>query len=155
MILHVRDIAGPDSAAEAEDVRQVLAQLGLDEHPDRLIEVWNKIDQLDPESRALVEVRARRSGEDGVPACPISALTGEGEAALLSLIATRVDDAPPLQLVLSAGEGEALAWVYRNGRVVARREDEEGVTRLAVRLDAQALGRLERLFPHVMRDHAV
>ena len=56
-----------------------------------------------------------------------------------------------MKLVLGAGEGEALAWVYRNGRVVTRRDDDEGATTLSVRLDPQALGRLERLFPQTVR----
>ena len=52
LILHVRDIAHPDSDAQAADVAQVLATLGLDEagSPPR-IEVWNKLDLLDGDDR--------------------------------------------------------------------------------------------------------
>ena len=49
LILHVRDIAHPDSEAQAADVETVLATLGLAEEgsPPR-IEVWNKLDLLEP-----------------------------------------------------------------------------------------------------------
>jgi hypothetical protein len=42
---------------------------------------------------------------------------------------------------LAASDGEALAWIYRNGRVESREDENEGGVRLIARLDAQALGR--------------
>ena len=49
LILHVRDIAHPESAAQAANVRAILAELGVDaEAQGRMIEVWNKADLLDP-----------------------------------------------------------------------------------------------------------
>jgi GTP-binding protein HflX len=148
VILHVRDISGEDSQAEAADVQAVLDQLDLGaDAQSRTIEVWNKIDRLAAEDRAVVEARARRSAETGPVAIPLSALTGEGCDVLLRRISTLVDDAAPIETALPPGDGEALAWLYRNGRVVSRREEPDGVTRLSVRLDDQALGRFERLFP--------
>jgi GTP-binding protein HflX len=152
VILHVRDIAGASSAAEAADVRQVLEQLGVDEQAGRLIEVWNKIDQLAEEDRQVILARADRSAAapkaaGGTAAVAVSALTGEGASNLLNQVASRVDVADPVDLHLSAGEGEALAWLYRNGRVVERRETDDGALDLCVRLDAPALGRFDRLFP--------
>ncbi|HEX5958405.1 MAG TPA: GTPase HflX, partial [Hyphomicrobiaceae bacterium] len=45
LILHVRDIAGEDSDAQAADVEAVLDQIGCGKESSRaLIEVWNKID---------------------------------------------------------------------------------------------------------------
>jgi GTP-binding protein HflX len=159
VILHVRDIAGESSSAEAADVRQVLEQLGVDEDAGRLIEVWNKIDQLAPEDRQIVLTRADRSAAapkvaGGAPAVAVSALTGEGTAELLQLVASRVDVADPVDLRLSADEGEALAWLYRNGRVVDRRETHDGALDLCVRLDPPALGRFDRLFPHARLNQA-
>src|SRR6202008_185064 len=65
LILHVRDIAHADSEAQARDVEKVLRDLDVD--PDehhRIIEVWNKVDRLDPQSRAqMINVAARQSGE--------------------------------------------------------------------------------------------
>jgi GTPase len=148
VILHVRDISSPETAAEAKDVETVLAELGVDANPERIIEVWNKFDQVPAADREVLAARARRAGETGAPeAVTVSALTGEGCEALLRAVAARVDTAEPLDVDLDAGEGEALAWLYRNGRVVARDEGEDGALHLSVRLDAQARGRFERLFP--------
>ena len=148
VILHVRDISSADSAAEAKDVETVLEELGVENARERLFEVWNKLDRVPEDERDALQARARRAHDAGSPqALPISAVTGEGCAALLQCIAARVDRTEPLDLDLSAGEGEALAWLYRNGRVVERSEDEYGALHLSVRLDAQALGRFERMFP--------
>ena len=148
VILHVRDISSADTAAEAKDVETVLAELGIDAQPERMIEVWNKLDQLPADEREALQARARRSGDvGGAQAVAVSALTGEGCEALLRAVAARVDDAEPLDLDLPAGDGEALAWLYRNGRVVTRDEADDGALHLSVRLDAQARGRFERLFP--------
>ena len=138
----------PESAAEAKDVETVLEELGIDAHPEKMIEVWNKLDQVPEDERAELEGRARRARDLGAAdALPVSALTGEGCAALLQAIAERVDDDEPLDLELAAGEGEALAWLYRNGRVTGRHDGVDGALQLSVRLDAQARGRFERLFP--------
>ena len=148
IVLHVRDIAGETSAAEAKDVKIVLADLGFEDEDPRLIEVWNKIDQLPAEDRPVVEARAARALEaGGIEAWPVSALTGEGCEPLLRRIAERVDQAPPVEVRLSSEDGEATAWLYRHGRVTDRSESEEGELRLLVRLDPHALGRFERLYP--------
>ncbi|PJN96609.1 hypothetical protein CNY89_01525, partial [Amaricoccus sp. HAR-UPW-R2A-40] len=47
LILHVRDIAHPESAIQAKDVRDILTELGIGEaDEERIVEVWNKIDAL-------------------------------------------------------------------------------------------------------------
>ena len=148
VILHVRDISSPETAAEAKDVEIVLKELGIDAQPERMIEVWNKLDQVPEEDRLMLQARARRSHDGAEPeAVAVSALTGEGCDALLSAIAERVDDSEPLDLELPAGGGEALAWLYRHGRVMTRDEGDAGALRLSVKLDHQARGRFERLFP--------
>ncbi|MEW6596055.1 MAG: GTPase HflX [Pseudomonadota bacterium] len=149
LILHVRDMASPVSDAEAADVEEVLERLDLgpDSHR-RLIEVWNKADLAPEDERGLLAARAKRGGEGGRPlAVVVSALTGEGCAELLRAVADAIDEAPEMQAELSAENGEALAWLYRHGRVVAREDEDDGQVRVRVRLDGQALGRFGRLFP--------
>jgi GTP-binding protein HflX len=144
IVLHVRDIATPDSAAEARDVETVLDQLGCGRESGRtIIEVWNKIDLLADEDRGMVLARALRS--DGA-ALAVSAVSGQGIDALLDLIGGLVDEGPPLQVKLDPQDGEAIAWLYRNGRIVERSDSDDGV-RLAVRLDRQAIGRFEQRWP--------
>ena len=46
IILHVRDVANPDHAAQAVDVLKVLGELGVAADKTPIIEVWNKIDLL-------------------------------------------------------------------------------------------------------------
>jgi GTP-binding protein HflX len=143
VVLHVRDISSEETDAQAEDVRQVLSQLGLEEGEKTMIEVWNKLDLIeDEDDRAVTEIKARRA-----EALPVSAVTGQGIDALLQRIAGLVDQAQPIELVLGVNDGEALAWLYRNGRIDSREGLEDGSTRLLARLDTQALGRFERQFP--------
>jgi GTP-binding protein HflX len=153
VIVHVRDIASPDSEAQAADVREVLDQIGAaDDNGARvLIEVWNKIDLLDDDHRHEALARAKR-GADGAlaPAMPVSAVTGEGVEALLGRLGDLIDQDEPVIANLPADGGRALAWLYRHGRIVDRADQADGGVRLAVRLDHQSLGRFERLFPEAV-----
>src|SRR5581483_2511347 len=72
VILHVRDVSHDDAEAQSQDVDQVLRQLGIeaDEQGDagtRVIEIWNKVDRLDAESRE----RLRNLAERRPPARPV------------------------------------------------------------------------------------
>lgn len=150
VVLHVRDVANPDTDAQARDVQKVLTELkvlgddGDEVDGKTLIEVWNKIDLVEGEAREILEGQARRQ-----EASPVSAVTGEGCAELLKRVGGLIDDTPPVAVRLAAKDGEALAWIYRNGRVESREDEDEGGVRLIARLDAQALGRFERQFPDV------
>jgi GTP-binding protein HflX len=151
VILHVRDIASDESEAQAGDVRQVLERLGIDMDERRILEVWNKIDLLTPEDRIAADGDARRAHP---PAVLVSAVTGEGTEALLRAVSGLVDEAPPVDVYAPAGEGAAIAWLYRNGRVIERNEGKDGSVRLAVSLTPQALGQFEQLFPQAeIRGH--
>ena len=144
IVLHVRDIASPQSAAEASDVELVLDQLGCGRDDGRtVIEVWNKIDLLPEDEIGPTKARALRS--DGA-AVAVSAVTGEGVEALQAVLANLVDEGPPLHIHLASQDGEAIAWLYRNGRVIERHDVEGGVD-LAVRMDRQAVGRFEQRWP--------
>lgn len=146
VILHVRDIASENSDAEAADVRAVLSRLGIEVADRNFVEVWNKADLVDEETREHLEGDSRRSNP---PAVLLSAVSGEGCEALLETIARLVDDAPPVSVYATPAQGAAVAWLYRHGRVLDRIEDDEGGVRLAVRLEPQALGQFEQLFPKV------
>jgi len=148
VILHVRDLSSPETEAEAADVADVLAQLKAGDGDQVLVEVWNKIDRLDDEAREALQARSRRAREFGErPAVALSAVTGEGCEDLRELLARLVDEDAPLGADLGPGQGEALAWLYRHGRVVSRSDRPDGGLHLEVRLDPQALGRFERLYP--------
>jgi len=150
LILHVRDIASPDSAAQAKDVEAVLAQIPTpDGKTRRILEVWNKIDLLEAETRETVVGQAERLAREGT-AVAVSAWTGEGIEALRDTIASLIDDDPETQLTVEPHRGDLLAWLYANGRVTGRETDDDGRVHLTVRLHPAALGRLERLYPDVI-----
>ena len=128
LIVHVRDIAHPDSDAQRSDVIEVLAELGAEE--TALIEAWNKVDLLGGDESARVRAEAERRKDVVV----LSALSGEGVGELLACAAGRLRKGAELRTVtVPAGEGEAIAWLHANGEVAAQRT--EGMeTTLEVRL---------------------
>ncbi len=125
LIVHVRDISHPDSDAQAQDVMKVLSELGLapENRETPMLTVFNKIDAMDAEQRALVQARA------GSDAIPVSALTGEGLDQLRAAmdIALRAG-ARVHRFTLPAGDGKRLAWLHSHGEVVSEAFDDEGVT---------------------------
>jgi len=142
LILHVRDLAHPDSDAQAADVEAVLETLGLagPNSPPRL-EVWNKIDALEPATReAVLNEAARR---DDVVA--ISALTGEGLDGLRNAISQRLQAGSEVhRLTLPVTDGERLAWLHSRGEVLDQQVGDD-VMQLAVRLSPDNWARLQAL----------
>ncbi|MCA1652820.1 MAG: GTPase HflX [Sphingomonadales bacterium] len=142
LIVHVRDIAHPDSEAQAADVASVLGSLGLDEEgsPPRL-EAWNKLDLLASEARQAVLNEASRS-EDVVT---LSALNGEGVETLRSEIGRRLQEGAAIhRLKLSAGDGPRLAWLHARGDVLDQRVEGEAM-HLAVKLSRENWARFQAL----------
>ena len=130
LVLHLRDISDPDTAAQAEDVEQILADLGVDAtDSSRVIEVWNKIDLLDEAHRD----RLLADGGQAGPHVAVSAVTGEGIEALLALIEARVSgELQPLSVTLAPGQLSLIDWLYRNGDVTARTDNEDGSVSLTL-----------------------
>ncbi|MEO7786355.1 MAG: GTPase HflX [Sphingomicrobium sp.] len=142
LIVHVRDIAHPDSDAQAADVVAVLASLGLDkiDSPPRL-EAWNKLDLLDADARAATLNEAARR-EDVVT---LSALGGEGVEALREAISQQLQRGAIIhRLKLSAADGNRLAWLHARGDVLDQRSEGETM-HLAVKLSAENWARFQAL----------
>ncbi|WP_142846937.1 GTPase HflX [Telmatospirillum sp. J64-1] len=142
IVVHVRDVAHPDAEAQKQDVETVLRELGIGEQVDKgLVEVLNKIDLLDEHRRAEVLNQASRA--EGI--MPISALTGEGSAALLDLLDQRLAaNREMVEVSLRLTDGATISWLYQHGEVVERRDDEDHAY-MMVRLDAADVQRLHRL----------
>ncbi len=153
VIIHVRDIANPDSDQQKAQVLAVLADLGViggeDGEPCApIIEVWNKWDMLAPE-RAEDLLAAANSRPDEV-IVPLSAMTGEGCADLLAVAGRMLTgDAKEYMFRLDARDGQRLAWLYAHGEVIA---DTEGVSdgagperHVRVRLTPREAGRFAQL----------
>ena len=149
IIVHVRDIAHPESAEQKDDVEAVLLELGFEDAP-RTIEVLNKIDLLDAEERAAVVERARRN----VAIVPLSAISGEGCEQFLDCVeADLAQGSRVLELVLDGSEGAALAWLHQNGNVVDQNVGDGGEMRLSVILDEADEARFRRRFGETVAGH--
>jgi GTP-binding protein HflX len=143
VILHVRDIAHPDTAAQRSDVLGVLAGMVKDgtldaDWPRRTIDVLNKADLL--------------GGVSGVPGLvedrdtiAISALNGDGLDALRASIDERLASAKEVaSFDLVPSDGAKLAWLYRHGEVLTR-QDEEAAIHVTVRMLPADRARFESL----------
>ncbi|MGI2032206.1 GTPase HflX [Rhizobium panacihumi] len=143
LILHVRDMSDPDNAAQSADVLRILADLGIGEKEgeERIIEVWNKIDRLEPETHDALTERA--ASRDNIMA--LSAVTGEGVDPLMDEISRRLSGVltetevtiPPEKLAL-------VSWVYNNAIVDERKDNEDGSVTLEVRMSEAQAAELER-----------
>jgi len=141
VILHVRDVAHDDAEAQLHDVEKVLHQLGIDPHnyggdKQALIEVWNKIDQLDADAGARLQNLAARRPAAERPVL-VSAITGEGIDTLLAAIEARLAAGRVLvELVLDPGDGAGASWLYRHTEVIHKATDERtGRITMTVRAD--------------------
>lgn len=143
IILHVRDISHPDTEAQREDVYEVLRDLDIDrDSDDRVVEVLNKIDCLDQDGRDAVLTQTRRDPRS----VAVSALTGQGIDALDDLLDRRMNAGRRVvDLSVNLGDGAALAWLYANGEVLER-HDEEETAHLHVALDPADIARFEKRF---------
>jgi GTPase len=143
VIVHVRDISHADSDAQSNDVHAILAELGVADHADRVIEVWNKIDLLDPDARSAL---ADEEKTHAAPPLAISATTGEGIDRLLQAIEDRLARGRSLvELTLDNGDGRGLHWLYEHAEVMSRRDEESGL-HLTVRVPADQIERVKRRF---------
>ncbi|MBC2661287.1 GTPase HflX [Novosphingobium flavum] len=153
VIVHVRDIANPDTAAQKQQVLEVLTDLGIigaegEAAPVPMVEVWNKWDLLDADQIADLEAERNRRSDEKIVS--LSAFTGENCQDLLALLSDMLTaDAALHSFVLPASAGQRIAWLHAHGEVLADEdagEGEEGPRRrLAVRLSPRDLGRFTRL----------
>ncbi|MRX51533.1 GTPase HflX [Paracoccus sp. S-4012] len=127
LILHVRDIAHPETEAQSADVKAILTSLGVEEDVP-LIEVWNKIDMLDPAEREAIETTdARRPG-----VVAVSALEGTGMERLVAavtdgLAASLGGALTEAEVTLPFADGRGRAWLHEAGVVLEERTGEDAV----------------------------
>ena len=127
--------------AQRRNVESVLRDLGLETRlRDATLEVLNKADLLSPDDRDSLAAQAER--RENAVLC--SALTGAGcEDVIRSIDVLLQRDLRTRDVILGHEEGALLAWLYRRGEVVARRDDETGVN-LTVRMALADWRRFDR-----------
>ncbi|MBB5709221.1 GTPase HflX [Sphingomonas xinjiangensis] len=113
LLIHVRDIAHPDTEAQRADVEKVLSDLGVAEATPRF-EAWNKLDLLEEaELERVLEGAAKRSN-----VMPISAVTGEGVDRLIKTVASRLTEGHRRYTIeLNPADGAGAAWLHQHGDV--------------------------------------
>lgn len=122
LILHVRDISHPESAEQSADVADILAALGVKPDTPQL-EVWNKLDLVDPVSRDALTVQSQTRPN----VFPISALTGEGLDALTDAISQAFDlTKTETTLTLTFAEGRKQAWLHAESVITEEVQTESG-----------------------------
>ena len=114
LLVHVRDVAHPDTIAQRADVESVLSEIGVGETTVR-IEAWNKLDLLDGDVREEMLLEASR--RDDVVA--LSALSGEGVDTLIRLLSDRLTQGHQrYTITLDAADGASAAWLHQHGEVL-------------------------------------
>ncbi|MGE0223607.1 MAG: GTPase HflX [Acetobacteraceae bacterium] len=139
VILHVRDVAHPDTGAQRTDVIAVLDDMVKDgsldsSWPSRTIEVLNKADLVG----GVSEVQVRPGS------VAVSAITGDGLDALKAAIDIRIAEGMEVaDYAIPTDDGARLAWLYQHGEVVDRQDDDAAV-HVKVRLLPADRARFER-----------
>lgn len=144
LVIHVRDVAHAESAAQRADVLKVLTDLDLAHLVDegRLLELWNKVDLLPEEDAARLAATAARLPDVMLG----SARTGQGMAELAAELDRRFASATRVvELDLDAADGAGIAWLYRHGTVLSR-QDQDDRARLKVALEPADHARLGARF---------
>ncbi len=140
VILHVRDVSHPDSAAQRADVLAVLDGMVADgtlddDYTGRTLEILNKADLLGG-------VAAVQTREDSIA---VSAVTGEGLHALKARLDGRIAAGmEQAEYDIGHSDGARLAWLYEHGEVIGR-EDGEQAAHVTVRLLPADRARFEHL----------
>jgi GTP-binding protein HflX len=141
IVLHVRDGADPAFEEHKRDVETVLEEIGIDEaeRAQRVIEVINKIDLLDPTRREALDSRRCHA---------ISAVSGEGLTELLDTIDGRLDeDRLSAHLELGFDQGAILAWLHEHAEVTNEQTTDQGIE-VNLRIDAKRRAQLEKMLGH-------
>ncbi|OHC97477.1 MAG: GTPase HflX [Sphingomonadales bacterium GWF1_63_6] len=148
LIVHVRDIAHPDSDAQRDDVLDVLGELGVageaaleraegEPAAPLIIEAWNKLDLLDADAAIVARETAARRDDVAI----LSALTGEGVEQLQRMISDHMTTGAKVYgLRIPVSDGAAMAWLHEHGEVLST-EVEEEESRVEVRLSDAAFAR--------------
>ena len=122
LVVHIRDIAHPETVDQAKDVESILESLGLSRDVRR-IEVWNKTDMLNAEELVALANSVERIENIFMT----SALTGAGvseflDALSLILIPNKVTS----KIKLAFSEGRERAWLFEQGVVVSEQQTVDG-----------------------------
>ena len=146
LLLHVHDGASDLRDEEADDVRKVLFDLGIDgEAQDRrIIHVFNKAD-------LLADSQIDQLREEYPEAVFISAITGAGIDALHEAIAAKLTAGSRVcQFQLPPSAGDARAFLYRHGTIQSSDYDDDGTESVKVLISEADRARFRARWPNLL-----
>ena len=114
LIIHVRDISHENTEDQDYEVNRVLQSLGVSDNTP-ILEVWNKIDLLEPEKRNSIQNIANRRKN----ICAISSLTNDGITSFIKEVKRKIEPKKFSDTLIVPFEfGDRKAWLHKNGVVV-------------------------------------
>ena len=139
IILHVREVANPDHAAQAVDVLKVLAELGVSSDATPIIEVWNKVDLLERDADGSHPALATLTPAGKVAASvPVSAQTGEGLDRLLETIEkVLAGQGRTYRVRVPHNAGADVGWLYGHAEIIGKEEPDDEAQVYEVRVEAR------------------
>ncbi len=139
LLLHVVDVSHPAWEEQRDVVDDVLAELGLQTRPVRL--VCNKMDALPPEERAGFEERVRNLVPD---ALFVSAHEPGGLESLRAELVQCIRRLRPLvEIRVAAHQGAVLASLHRDAEVLGQKSDGSDLL-ITARVGEVLAGRLRQ-----------
>ena len=114
LILHVRDIAHENTEDQDYEVKKILQSLGISDNTT-ILEIWNKIDLLEPEKQKSFKNIANRREN----ICAVSSINNDGIPALIKEVQSRLEHQKFSETLIVPFEfGDKKAWLHENGVVV-------------------------------------
>jgi GTPase len=144
VVLHVRDIAHPETEAQKTDVENVLNELGVSVTgaASNLIEVWNKTDLL--EDDALEGLKSSAAYQKVRPIL-VSAVTGTGLERLAFAIDKQIGRNDQIYaLHVPASAGKFVHWLHEHGDILQQERNDDGSLDCHVRIAHERTGAFTR-----------
>lgn len=111
VLVHVIDVSNPAWEKQERAVRAVLADIGVDKP---IVNVWNKIDLLDPEDAEYFKYEAAFSDHT----VAVSALYGEGLQDFVAVVEEALGDLlVPIEIEIPYDKGHELNAIHEQGNV--------------------------------------
>ncbi|WP_455474765.1 GTPase HflX [Bartonella sp. B30(2025)] len=144
LILHIRDMSDLDHRAHAQDVFEVLSNLGVCiDDTERIMEVWNKVDILDEKTLSILQTSANTGLN---PALMVSALNNKGLDQLLIAIEKRIfGEMQKIECILRSHEMPLMNWFYKNSSEITQEGRDDGSVIIKAVLTSEAKKRLDYL----------
>ncbi len=147
VVIHLIDATSKDYLQQKQDVIKILGDLGVDyEQDQRIIEVFNKIDNLDEQK--LSEL-TRVSKVSKRPIILLSAYNGQGIDKLLDQVADITSkNYSEVEFNIDITDGKALAWLYDHGEVISRKDNNSSVN-IKLRLNKVDVDKFQKQYDYI------